>query len=72
MAIDVSNLILHVLFSPLQMTEGKLWEAAGCATTYLLLDPDDDTMIDNLRYFKQALGHQTVKITARKVIWELN
>ena len=50
------------------MTEGKLWEAAGCATTYLLLDPDDDTMIDNLRYFKQELGHQSVKITARKVI----
>ncbi|XP_078367038.1 prolyl 3-hydroxylase 1-like isoform X2 [Oculina patagonica] len=45
---------------------GKLWEAAGCAATYLLLDPDDDTMIDNLRYFKQELGHQTIKITARK------
>ena len=56
----------------LQLTEGKLWEAAGCATTYLLLDPDDDTMIDNLRYFKQELGHQSVKITARKVQWELN
>ena len=43
------------------------WEAAGCAATYLLLDPDDDTMIDNSRYFKQELGHQSIKITARKV-----
>ena len=52
----------------MQLTEGKLWEAAGCAATYLLLDPDDDTMIDNLRYYKQELGHQSVKITARKVL----
>ena len=46
---------------------GKLWEAAGCAASYLLLDPDDDTMIDNLRYFKQELGDQSLHITARKV-----
>ncbi|XP_058946466.2 prolyl 3-hydroxylase 1 isoform X1 [Pocillopora verrucosa] len=45
---------------------GKLWDAAGCAASYLLLDPDDDTMIDNLRYFKQELGDQSLKITARK------
>lgn len=59
------------LFFLLELIEGKLWEAAGCAATYLLLDPDDDTMIDNLRYFKQELGHQSVKITARKVKWKL-
>lgn len=58
------------LFFLLELIEGKLWEAAGCAATYLLLDPDDDTMIDNLRYFKEDLGHQSVKITARKVKWK--
>ena len=45
----------------------KLWEAAGAAASYLLFDPDDDTMIDNLRFFKHELGEDTIKITARKV-----
>ena len=45
----------------------KLWEAAGCAASYLLFDPDEDTMIDNLRYFKHELGHDSIRITARKV-----
>lgn len=45
----------------------KLWEAASCAASYLLFDPDDDTMIDNLRFFHHQLGHDGIKITARKV-----
>ena len=45
----------------------KLWEAAGSAASYLLFDPDDDTMIDNLRFFKYELGENSMKITARKV-----
>ena len=68
MVFDVNKIQFDVIPFSLQLTEGKLWEAAGCAATYLLLDPDDDTMIDNLRYFKQELGHQSVKITARKVV----
>lgn len=44
----------------------KLWEAASCAASFLLFEPDEDTMIDNLRYFKHALGHDSIKITARK------
>ena len=46
----------------------KHWEAAGCAASYLLFDPDEDTMIDNLRFYKYALGHDSIKITARKVL----
>lgn len=60
-------IIFSVKFIILQSSVGKLWDAAGCAASYLLLDPDDDTMIDNLRYFKQELGDQSLKITARKV-----
>lgn len=60
-------IIFSVKFIILQSAVGKLWDAAGCAASYLLLDPDDDTMIDNLRYFKQELGDQSLKITARKV-----
>ncbi|XP_015765326.1 PREDICTED: prolyl 3-hydroxylase 2-like [Acropora digitifera] len=44
----------------------KLWEAASCAASFLLFEPDEDTMIDNLRYFKHALGHDSIKITARE------
>ena len=45
----------------------KLWEAASCAASYLLFDPDDDTMIDNLRFFHHQLGNDGIKITARRV-----
>lgn len=56
-------------FNYLQMAYFKVekhWEAAGCAASYLLFDPDEDTMIDNLRFYKYALGHDSIKITARK------
>lgn len=49
----------------------KLWEAASCAASYLLFDPDDDTMIDNLRFFHHQLGHDGIKITARRVKLQL-
>ena len=45
----------------------RLWEAASCGASYLLFDPDDDTMIDNLRFFHHQLGHDGIKITARRV-----
>ena len=64
---DKWTIIFSVKFINFQSSVGKLWDAAGCAASYLLLDPDDDTMIDNLRYFKQELGDQSLKITARKV-----
>ncbi|XP_032242819.2 prolyl 3-hydroxylase 2 isoform X2 [Nematostella vectensis] len=47
---------------------GQTLKAAECATTYLLLDPDDDNMIDNLKYFRWYSKANGEQIQARKEV----
>ncbi|XP_031575108.1 prolyl 3-hydroxylase 2-like isoform X2 [Actinia tenebrosa] len=45
---------------------GKTKEAAECATSYMLLDPDDENMFDNLKIFKHRGNLDGTEVLARK------